>query len=235
MIVMYGYYYDYSYWIYMLITLSISMYANFKVQSTFNKYSKVKSTNGLTGAEAAKKVLLKDSVGDVSIGHVKGKLTDHYDPRNNSILLSDEVYSSTSISAIGVAAHEAGHAVQNAQGYLPIRIRQFLVPISQFGSSLAMPLVFIGLLLPVQYNFVVNIGIMLFSLAVLFQIVTLPVEFNASSRAIKALSETGVLYGEEVDGAKEVLKAAALTYLAATFTALLSLLRLLLISRRRER
>ena len=228
------YYYDGSYFLYMIITVAITMYAQIKVQTTFSKYSKIKSTSGLTGEQAARKVLLRDNIGDVSISHIAGNLNDHFDPRKNAILLSDNVYGSSSISAIGVAAHEAGHAVQNATGYFPIKIRQFLVPISQFGSSMAMPLVFIGLLLPVRYRFIVNLGIMMFALAVLFQVITLPVEINASRRAIIALEESGILYGEEKEGAKKVLSAAALTYIAATFTALLSLLRLILISRRRD-
>ncbi len=228
------YYYDTSYFLYMIVTLAVSMYAQIKVQTTFNKYSKVKSQGGLTGEQAARKVLLRDNVGDVSISHISGNLNDYYDPRENVIKLSDNVYGSTSISAIGVAAHEAGHAVQTAKQYLPIKIRQFLVPISQFGSSMSMPLIFIGLLFPSKYNFLVNIGIMLFALAVLFQVITLPVEINASKRALVALEESGILYGEEVEGARKVLSAAALTYLAATFTALLSLLRLVLISKRRD-
>lgn len=228
------YYYDYSYLWYMIITLGISMYANFKVHSTFNKYSRIKSARSITGAESARKVLLENQVTGVQLQRISGKLTDHFDPRNNTISLSDGVYSDTSISAVGVAAHEAGHAVQHAKGYFPIKIRQMLVPISQFGSSLAMPLVFVGLLLPVEYNFIVNIGIIFFSMAVFFQVITLPVEINASKRAIVSLKNSGVLYEEEVNGAKKVLQAAALTYIAATFTSLISLLRLLLISRRRS-
>ena len=232
---MYGfYYYDYSYFIYMIITLSISMYAHFKVQSTFNKYSKVRSIRGMTGAQAAESVLKWNEVKGVEISRVGGSLTDHFDPRSGSIFLSDSVYNSTSVSAIGVAAHEAGHAVQHDKGYTPIKIRQKLVPITQFSSSLAMPLVFLGLLLPVQYNFVVNLGIALFSLAVLFQIVTLPVEINASQRAIASLESSGILYDEELENAKKVLKAAALTYIAAMFTSILSLLRLIFISQRRR-
>lgn len=232
---MYGfYYYDYNYFLYMLITMAVSMYAHFKVQYVFNKYSKVKSFRGMTGEQAAGNVLKGNDVSGVSVNRIKGKLNDYFDPRNNSINLSDDVYSSTSVSAIGVAAHEAGHAVQHARGYTPIKIRKMLVPISQIGSSLSIPLVFIGLLLPVQYSFIVNLGIILFSVAVLFQIVTLPVEFNASSRAIQSLERTGILEGEELEGAKKVLSAAALAYVAATFTSLLSLLRLLLITRRRN-
>ena len=232
---MYGfYYYDYNYFIYMLITMAVSMYAHFKVQSAFNKYSKIRSSKGLTGAEAAEKVLNGNGVSGVSIGKIRGRLSDHFDPRDNSISLSDDVYASTSISAIGVAAHEAGHAVQHAKGYTPIKIRQALVPITQFSSSISIPLVFIGLLLPVQYGFIVNLGIILFSLAVVFQLVTLPVEFNASSRALNSIEQTGILNSEELEGARKVLSAAALTYVAAAFTSVISLLRLLFIAKRRN-
>src|SRR5699024_6646421 len=152
-----------------------------------------------------------------------------FNPSTGIISLSDPVYAATSVSSVGVAAHEAGHAVQHAQGYFPNKIRSALVPVTQIGSRLAMPLILIGLLLPVQYDVVVNIGIALYSLSVLFQLVTLPVEFNASARPLQALDATGILYPEEVEGAKKVLRAAAMTYVAATFTAFLSLLRLLLI------
>ncbi len=232
---MYGfYYYDLNYFIYMFITMAVSMYAHFKVQHTFKKYSKVRCMRGVTGKDAALEVLRQNNVTGVSVGRIRGNLNDHFDPRDNSISLSDVVYDKSSISAVGVAAHEAGHAVQHARGYFPIKIRQALVPISQFGSMLSMPLVFIGLLLPVQYNFIVNLGIILFSMAVLFQLVTLPVEFDASKRALKSLESTGILHSQELDEAREVLSAAALTYVAAAFTALLSLARLLLMTRRRD-
>ncbi len=232
---MYGfYYYDYTYFLYVIITMAASMYAHFRVQSAFNKYSKIFCEKGLTGADAAKEVLANGSVSGVSIGKVGGYLSDHFDPRNNSISLSESVYSSNSISAIGVAAHEAGHAVQHARGYMPIKIRQALVPVTQFGSGISVPLILLGLLLPVQYSFIVNIGIFLFSLAVLFQLVTLPVEFDASSRALDALKSTEILSDKELKGAKKVLDAAALTYVAAAFTSVMSLIRLLLIARRRR-
>lgn len=227
---MYGfYYYDYTYFLFMLPAFIISIYAQFKVNSTFAKYSRVQNMRGLTGADSAHRVLMQNEVTDVEITHVSGELTDHFDPRTNVIKLSDPVYSSTSVSAVGVAAHEAGHAVQHANGYAPMKIRKVLVPVSNVGSMLSMPLIFIGLLLPVQYEFVVNIGIALFSLAVLFQVVTLPVELDASRRALQTIEQTEMLYGEELKGAKKVLRAAAMTYLAATFTAVMSLLRLLLI------
>ncbi len=233
---MYGFYYfDYSYFLFMVPALIISLYAQFKVSSTFSKYSKVRNSRGLTGADAATRVLAQNGVTGVEVEHVSGNLTDHFDPRTNVIRLSDSVYSSTSVAAVGVAAHEAGHAVQHANGYAPMNIRKALVPVTNIGSTLSMPLIFIGLLLPVQYDFVVNLGIALFSLAVLFQVITLPVEFDASRRAIATLEQGGALCGEELTGAKKVLTAAAMTYLAATFTAVMSLLRLLLIVAGRRR
>lgn len=228
------YYYDFSYFLFMIPALIISVIAQSRVQSTFNKYSGVRSSKGLTAAEAAMRVLSYNGVEGVKIERVAGRLTDHFDPRTNVIRLSDDVYNSTSVAAIGVAAHEAGHAVQYAFGYMPIKIRQIMLPITQFSSRLSMPLVFIGLLLPVQYDFIVTLGIALFSIAVLFELITLPVEFNASSRAIKTLDESDVMYGQELEGAKKVLKAAAMTYLAATFTSLMSLIRLVLIAGQRR-
>lgn len=228
------YYFDYTYFLFMIPALILSMIAQAKVQSTFHKYAKMSSARRLTGSEAAQQVLLSNGVTGVRVEQVGGNLTDHFDPRTNVIRLSDSVCYNSSVAAVGVAAHEAGHAVQHAVGYLPIKIRGFLVPITQFGSRLAVPLILIGMLLPVQYDFVVNVGIALYSLAVLFELVTLPVEFNASRRAIKSLGEANILYGEELEGAKKVLTAAAMTYLASTFTALLSLLRLLLIFGRRN-
>ncbi len=233
---MYGFYFfDYSYFLFMVPALIISIYAQIKVSSTFSKYSKVRNAKGLTGADAANWVLAQNGVTGVEVEHVSGDLIDHFDPRTDVIRLSDSVYSSASVAAIGVAAHEAGHAVQHANGYAPMNIRKALVPITNIGSTLSMPMIFIGLLLPVQYDFVVNLGIALFSLAVLFQVITLPVEFDASRRAIATLEQGGTLCGEELMGAKKVLTAAAMTYLAATFTAVMSLLRLLLIVAGRRR
>ncbi len=228
------YYFDYTYFLFMIPALIVSLYAQIKVDSTFKKYSNIKNTRGLTGAEAAKKVLIQNEITDVKIEYIPGNLNDHFDPRTNIIRLSGPVYDSTSVAAVGVAAHEAGHAVQYANGYTPMKIRKFLVPITNIGSTLSIPLIFIGLILPVQYDFIVNIGIALFSLAVLFQLVTLPVEFDASKRAIETLEQTNTLYGEELEGAKKVLKAAAMTYLAATFTAIMSLMRLILITGNRR-
>lgn len=229
----YYYFYDYTYILFMLPALIISIYAQFKVNSTFKKYSEVRSYRNITGAEAAKRVLMNSGINDVTIEHISGNLTDHFDPRSKVIRLSDSVYNSTSVSAIGVAAHEAGHAVQHEVGYTPIKIRSALIPVTQFSSTLSMPLIFIGLLLP-SYGWLAIAGIVLFSVAVLFQLVTLPVEFNASRRAIEKLETTGLLYGEEIKGAKKVLSAAAMTYLAAMITSVLTLLRLLLILGRRD-
>ncbi len=227
-------YYDGSYLIFMLIAFLVSLYAQIKVKHAFNKYSKIRSSSGMSGLESAKMVLDMNEVEGVTIGGINGNFTDHYDSRSNHISLSEDVFNKTSVAAVGVAAHEAGHATQHFLGYAPLKIRQFLVPVSQFGSNLAMPLVFIGLLLPVRYNFIVNLGIIFFALAVLFQVITLPVEFDASRRALKALTTSGKLSDDEVDGVRRVLSAAAFTYVAATFTALISLLRLILISNRRR-
>lgn len=228
------YYYDFSYIIYMVISLSVSLYAHFKVKNAFNKYSRITCSKKLTGVESAQAVLRYNNVSGVSIGKVNGYFSDHFDSRTNQISLSENVHSHCTVASLSVAAHEAGHAVQNAVGYAPLKIRHSLVPVVQIGSNLAMPLVFIGLILPVQYNFVVNAGIILYSLAVLFQLVTLPVEFNASHRAFLALKGAGLVTPEEEKGVKDVLSAAAFTYVAATFTSLLSLLRLIFISRRRD-
>lgn len=227
---MYGfYYYDYTYFLFMLPAILLSLWAQIKVNTTFAKYSKVNNSRGLTGADAAHRVLSYNDVTGVSLEHIQGNLNDHFDPKTNVIRLSDAVYSQTTVAAVGVAAHEAGHAVQKAQDYSPMKLRAVLVPISRFGSILAIPLILIGLLLPVKYDFIVTLGIIFFSFSVLFQLITLPVEINASNRAIQTLEQTGTLEGEELEGAKKVLKAAAMTYLAATFAAIMSLLRLILI------
>ncbi|QEY34035.1 zinc metallopeptidase [Caproiciproducens galactitolivorans] len=228
------YYFDYTYFIFILPALIITMYAQFKVQFTFEKYSRILTIRNMTGAQAADSVARFGGAAGVQIQRIQGRLTDNFDPRDNTIRLSDDVYSSTSIASVGVAAHEAGHAIQHAQGYFPNKVRTVLVPITNFGSSLGMPLVIIGLILPVRYSFVVYLGIALFGLAVLFQLVTLPVEFNASIRAIRALDEAGILYPDELEGAKKVLKAAAMTYLAASFAAIMSLLRLVVLAGNRR-
>lgn len=227
------YFYDYSYFLFMFPALIISLYAQYKVSSTFKKYSKVRNLRNITGAEAARRVLFNSGINDVKIERVSGNLTDHFDPRTKVIRLSDSVYNSTSVSAVGVAAHEAGHAVQYEVGYAPIKIRGALIPVTQFGSTVSIPLLIIGLLFP-TYGWLVTAGIILFSFSVLFQLVTLPVEFNASRRAIEILDKTGLLYDEELKGARKVLSAAALTYLAAMITAVLTLLRLIFIFGRRN-
>ncbi len=223
------YYYDYTYFLFMLPALLLSVFAQFKVSSTFRKYSQVSTRRGITGREAAFQVLRFGGVPDVQVQRISGNLTDHFNPKTKIIALSDPVCDVNSVAAVGVAAHEAGHAIQHQEGYMPIRLRSALVPITNIGSQLAVPIILIGLLLPVQYDFVVLIGILLYSLMVIFQLVTLPVEFNASARALRALKEGELLQPEELQGAKKVLQAAAMTYLAATFSAILSLLRLLLI------
>lgn len=230
------YYFDYTYFVYMLPALIISLIAQVRVKSTFQKYSHVSSARGMTGRDAAEAVLRYGSVSGVSVRAISGSLTDHFDPRTQIISLSAPVYNVASIAAVGVAAHEAGHAIQHSVGYLPNKIRSFLVPITNFGSRLSMPLILIGLLLPVQYDFVVLIGIALYSLMVLFQLVTLPVEFNASHRALRILGEQGILSDSELPYTRKVLKAAALTYVASAAASILQLLRLVLLfgGRRRD-
>ena len=210
----------------------ISLWAQIKVSSTFKKYSKIKTTRGLSGAQAARKILDANGLQHVKIEQVRGDLTDHYDPRANVIRLSESVYHATSPSAIGVAAHEAGHAIQHAKNYAPINVRMKIIPVTKFGSMLAMPLFFIGLIFASPYLTVA--GIILYSLVVLFQLATLPVEFNASTRAMSALSSTGILNEEELNASKKVLTAAAMTYVAALLTSLLTLLRLIILSNRRN-
>ncbi|MBR2735442.1 MAG: zinc metallopeptidase [Clostridia bacterium] len=231
---MYWYYGDPIYIVFIVISLAVTFYAQIKVKNAFNKYSKIRSSNGLTGAEAAKKVLEHNDVIGVGINRTSGSFSDYYDSRTKGVYLSESVYAKPTLAAVGVAAHECGHATQDDVGYWPIRLRQMLVPITTTSSRLAMPLVLIGLFLPTKYQFVINLGIILFSVAVLFELVTLPVEFDASRRALKALKEVGMLEPEEIKGARKVLSAAAMTYLASAFTSLLSLIRLILIARSRR-
>lgn len=229
------FFYDRTYFIFILPALILSMVAQLQVQSAFRKYSQIPNRRNLTGAEAARQVLRFHDISDVPIQPIGGQLTDHYDPRNNSIGLSQPVYGSNTISAVGVAAHEAGHAVQYAHGYFPIKLRAVLVPAVNFSSKLAIPLILIGMFLPLQYEYVIYAGIALYSLAVVFSLLTLPVEFNASARAISALERSGILSEEELYGASKVLRAAAMTYVAAAFASILSLLRLLAIAGNRRR
>ena len=224
----YPFFYDSTY-ILVLIGVVISMIASAKLNSTYQRYSSVRSMCGLTGAEVAQKLLNNQGIYDVTVRRVAGNLTDHYDPRTKTVNLSDSVYGSTSIAAIGVAAHECGHAMQDASDYSPLRIRAALVPAANLGSSLAWPLILIGLLLGGGGSTLAGIGILLFSLAVLFQLVTLPVEYNASHRAVTLLDSTGILAGQEVGQTRSVLSAAALTYVAAAAASILQLLRLLMI------
>ena len=234
----YYYGYDWTYIVLVLPFILLSLLASASVKSTFQKYSKVFSRRGLTGAQAAERILRANGVTNVRIEQVSGELTDHYDPRTNVIRLSDSVFGSTSVAAIGVACHEAGHAVQYAQSYGPIKLRAAIIPITNLGSKLAMPLILVGLLLEFLggiSNIFVAAGVICFSLSLVFQLVTLPVEFNASHRAIAAIDQGNILYDDELSGAKKTLRAAAMTYVAATALALMQLLRLVLLFSRRSR
>lgn len=228
----YGYGFDWTYLVLVLPCIILSLWASSRVNSTFKKYSAHYSIRRITGAQAAQRVLSANGVGGVRIERVSGNLTDHFDPKTNVIRLSDSVYDSTSVAAIGVACHEAGHAVQYARDYAPIKLRAAIIPITNFGSKLAMPLILIGMLLSYLGNFsyaLVYIGIACFGLSLVFQLVTLPVEFNASRRAMEAIETGGLLTDEEQQGAKKTLSAAAMTYVAATAVALAQLLRLLIL------
>ena len=232
---MFYYYYDWTY-ILVLVGALICMAASARVNSTFSRYSTVRSHSGMTGKEAAEQILHRNGIYDVQVIHIPGNLTDHYNPSKKTLGLSDTVYNSSSVAAIGVAAHECGHAVQHATGYAPLSIRGALVPVANIGSMAAWPLIIIGLLLNGQTSALfINLGILLFTAAVLFQIVTLPVEFNASGRAIKVLETSGMLYPEEVESVKKVLGAAALTYVASAAAMILQLLRLFIIAGGRRR
>lgn len=229
------FYFDPTY-IFVLVGLIICLAASAKMRSTFSKYSRVRNHWGMTGREAAEQVLHRAGIYDVRVEHISGNLTDHYDPRSKVLRLSDATYNSTSVAAVGVAAHECGHAVQHATGYVPLKLRSSLVPVANFGSSIAWPLILIGLLINGQSSALfLNLGILAFSLAVLFQIVTLPVEFNASSRALHLLSGNGMLYEDEVRSVRKVLTAAALTYVAGAASAILQLLRIIVLSNSRRR
>lgn len=223
----------------LLPAIILALYAQAKVNSTFQKYARVRNMRGYTGADVARELLKLSGIYDVRVEQVAGNLTDHYDPRSKVLRLSESVYNSNSISAVGVAAHETGHAIQDATGYAFLRLRSAMVPVTQIGSNLAMPMIFIGVLLGgfTQYSFgytLVQIGIVFFAIAVLFSLVTLPVEFNASNRAIAMLESNGFLESQEVGSARKVLNAAALTYVAAAAVAIANLLRLLAIFGRRN-
>lgn len=229
---MYPVYMDSAYLL-VIIGFLFSLFASFGVKSTFSKYSGVSNSRGMTGRDAAREILDKNGLYSVGIEHVAGSLTDHYDPRANVIRLSDATYNSTSVAAVGVAAHEAGHAVQHAVGYLPIKLRNAVIPVANIGSSVSMPLFFLGLFM--GRNSLALAGIILFSAVLLFQIVTLPVEFNASRRALKVLALPEMLQEKERKQAGKVLKAAAMTYVAGAAATALQLLRLLLIFNDRKR
>ena len=219
-----------------IIGAVICMIASAKVKTTYNKYSQYRSASGMTGAEAAQRILNSAGIYDVTVQHISGNLTDHYNPATKTLNLSDSVYGSTSVAAVGVAAHECGHAIQHQHSYFPLTLRTAIVPVANIGSSIAWPLIVFGLLFSRNSGAMfINLGILCFSFAVLFQLVTLPVEFNASSRALRILGEQGILSESELPYTRKVLKAAALTYVASAAAAILQLLRLVLLFGGRDR
>ena len=233
------FYFDWTYLVLVLPAIILAMAAQGKVSSTFNKYSRVPSRIGITGAEAARRIMEQNGIYDVSIERVSGNLTDHYDPSKKILRLSDSVYSSSSIAAVGVAAHETGHAIQHARGYAPLSLRSLMVPLANIGSRLSMPLILLGLIFSFSSRMgdsLITLGIVLFGLSVVFTVITLPVEFNASKRAIACLDDSRILYEDEIEGAKKVLSAAAMTYVASTAVALANFLRLIVVfgGRRRD-
>ena len=245
---LYGYF---QYILWMLPAIILSAIAQYMVTSAYNKNSKIKNSKNMTGAEAARQVLMNHNITNVAIVPVAGKMTDHFDPRTNTIRLSEGVYNATTIAAVGIAAHEAGHAVQHAEGYLPNKFRSFMVPVTNFGSKIGWILIIIGLIMSGYYSYsespkssettfdtagvLLLIGVILYSTSLIFTLITLPVEFNASKRALTIIKDRNLLVGEEYNGAKQTLTAAALTYVAAAITALLQLLRvIMMINRRRD-
>ncbi len=227
----YGYYYGYGIdptYILIIIAAIISLIAQGLVKSTFSRYSRVAGARGITGAQAAEIILRANGINDVTVQRVSGSLTDHYDPRTKTVNLSETVYNKTSVAAVGVAAHECGHAIQHDVGYVPLTFRSALVPVANIGSQLSWVFIILGLILSYNHT-LITIGILMFSLAVLFQLVTLPVEFNASSRALEQLEAQGILDGREIGGTRKVLSAAALTYVASAAAAILQLLRLIIL------
>lgn len=220
---------------YLLVVMGalLSMWASARVNGTFQKYSQVRSRTGMTGAEAARQLLHSQGIYDVTVQAVRGQLTDHYDPRTKTVNLSEPVYASSSVSAIGVAAHECGHAIQDHVGYAPLRLRAAFVPVANLGSTLSWPLILLGLVIGLTPF--IQVGIWMFVLALLFQVITLPVEFNASGRAVQLLGQLGILQGQEVADTRRVLGAAALTYVAAAASSVLQLLRLLILTGNRRR
>ena len=231
----YGFYYDWTY-ILVLIGVVLSLLASSQVKGTFAKYSKIRSYSGMTGREAAEQILRRNGIYDVQVTHIAGNLTDHYNPANKTLNLSDSVCNQTSVAAVGVAAHECGHAIQHARGYVPLRLRTAFVPIANFGSMLAWPVIILGVIINSRSSMMlINIGILLFSFAVLFQLITLPVEFDASRRAMVQLREQGILGDQELHYTRKVLTAAALTYVASAAAAILQLLRIVLLFGGRSR
>ena len=227
----YGYGIDPMY-ILTLIMALVCMYASFRVSSVYKKYAKIRSMSGLTGAQAAMEILRRNGITDVAVVHVGGELTDHYDPRTKTVNLSDSTYGSNSVAAVGVAAHECGHVLQHYNAYLPLKIRTAIVPVANIGSKAGIPIIILGMFLSLSP--LITIGIWVFSLAVLFQVVTLPVEFNASRRAMEMLQEYGILGHEEVADSRKVLTAAAMTYVASAASAVIQLLRLIMLNDRRR-
>lgn len=229
------YYYDPTY-ILVLIGAVLSLWASATVKSTYNKYSRIYSYSGLTGAQAAAQILRQAGIYDVRIEHVSGNLTDHYDPKARVLRLSDSVYGSNSVAAIGVAAHECGHAIQDQEDYVPLRFRSAFVPVANLGTQVAFPILLLGVFLG-SSHFLIQVGLLCFFFGVLFQLITLPVEFNASGRAVRILRETGMMSDDELSKTKKVLSAAAMTYVAAAAASILSMLRLIILfggNRRRD-
>ncbi len=228
----FGYYFDPTY-VLVLVGAVLSIIASARVNSTFSKYARVRSMSGMTGAQTAEAILRSKGIHDVRVEHIRGNLTDHYDPTKKVVRLSDSVYGSTSVAAIGVAAHECGHVMQHHEGYAPLNFRTALVPVANIGSKLGIPIILVGLLLG-SNPILVNIGIWVFSLAVLFQIVTLPVEFDASKRALVCIEQYGIVTSDERKKSAKVLKAAAYTYVAAAAASILQLLRLIMLFGKRD-
>ena len=229
------YYWDPTY-ILVLIGALLSVGASALVNRTFNRYSSVYARSGLTGAQAAQKLLHSQGIYDVQIQHISGSLTDHYDPRNKTLSLSDAVYNATTVAAIGVAAHECGHAIQDQEDYVPLRFRSAFVPVANLGTQVAFPILLLGVFLG-SSHFLIQVGLLCFFFGVLFQLITLPVEFNASGRAVRILRETGMMSDDELSKTKKVLSAAAMTYVAAAAASILSMLRLIILfggNRRRD-
>ncbi|MFV0439736.1 MAG: zinc metallopeptidase [Lachnospirales bacterium] len=223
-------------WTFLILipSMILSMYAQGKVTSTYQKFSSVRNRQGLTGADVARIILQRNGMGHIGVEHISGNLTDHYDPRAKVVRLSDAVYNQSSVAALGVAAHETGHALQDHLGYGPLRMRHAIYPITAISSKASMPIFMIGLFFGGSSGFLLQLGIILFSFSVIFQLVTLPVEFNASERALKILEKEQLLTQEEITPARKVLSAAALTYVAAAFASIMTLVRLLLIANRRN-